>query len=405
MNAALKILFTGCTSIQVNPERRSSISKIDVPASIVEALRSRGHEVDWRQVTPGEDLSSYDVAWLNMAPINSLNGRAGAMGTLWAMSSGLPLVHFLDDWQFAAVWNGMRALARKPEMLFKWMLVGAAHRGEEAATHFSRESVMAAYNRILERDPSLKSKIYPERYYMRDTDEQVEPHKERLVAAARAFDKEIWDTGAVAVCPMYSWGDRSLVKKRLPKNIAPVEALDPSSTIYELILPHAPEYPKERVWMLGALMPHDTWIEKKRDSIGFEWPVEYMGARNMVKKYGGERVKTESDVIERYNRVWGILSPPYPHAGSGWWRSRFMYAAKVGSILVCDKGEGDPLGPAHRVTMKQVEAMSDDALKECAAQQAAELRPYMPAKESFVDHCENIVLRAYRESKGWTFNG
>jgi hypothetical protein len=396
----MKIIFTGCTALQINSQNRS-IQKIDVPASIVEALRSRGHEVDWRKVDPGEDLSSYDVAWVNLAPINSLNGRAGAMGSLWTLSSGIPCVGFFDDWQFSAVFNGMRALKRRPEMLTKYMLVGAAHRGEEAATYFDKAEVEAARARIIAANPEAEKKTYIDRYYYQDTDEGVLPHAKRLVATAEAFDKDLWSNGMVPVVPMYSWGDRSLVRKRMPKEMGPIEPLDPSSTIYELIQPHTPEYPKERVWMLGALMPHDTWIQKK----DFDWPLEYMGAKGMVKKYGGERVKTESDVLERYNRVWGILSPPYPHAGSGWWRSRFMYSAKVGSILVCDKGEGDCLGPAHRVTMKQVEAMSDDALKECAAQQAAELRPYMPTKESFVDHCESIVLRAYRESKGWTFNG
>lgn len=400
----MRIIFTGCTALQINSQNRS-IQKIDVPASIVEALRSRGHEVEWRKVTPGEDLSSFDVAWVNLAPINSLNGRAGAMGSLYTLSSGLPCVGFFDDWQFPAVFNGMRALKRRPEMLYKYMLVGAAHRGEEAATYFTKAEVEAARARIIEKNPEAEKKTYIDRYYYMDNDETVAPYADRLVATAAAFDKVLWETGMVPAVPMYSWGDRSLVRKRMPKEMGPIEPLDPSSTIYELIQPHTPEYPKERAWMLGALMPHDTWLDKKRQSTGFEWPVEFMGAKNMVKKYGGERVKTESDVIERYNRVWGILSPPYPHAGSGWWRSRFMYSAKVGSILVCDKGEGDLLGPAHRVTMKQVEAMSDDALKECAAQQAAELRPYMPTKESFIDHCENIVLRAYRESKGWTFNG
>ena len=78
----MKILMTGFTALQINTERRT-IQKIDVPALIVKALTDMGHEVDWRKVTPGEDLSSYDVAWVNLAPLNSLNGRQGAMGALY----------------------------------------------------------------------------------------------------------------------------------------------------------------------------------------------------------------------------------------------------------------------------------------------------------------------------------
>lgn len=401
----MRVIFTGCTSIQVNSQNRS-ISKIDVPASIVEALRSYGHEVDWRKVEPGEDLSQYDVAWVNLAPINSLNGRSGAMGALETLSSGLPCVGFFDDWQVSTVFNGMNAVVRRPLMLYKHMLVGAEHRGVEKATYFDGAEAWAAYNRLLEADPTLKGKIYVERYYFRDTDEAVRPHAERYVALAKAFINERWARGMVPVCPMYSWGDRSLVAKIFRKptrapSMGPIEALDPSSTIYPLIAPHEPLPPEEkkRAWILGALMPHDDWIERNE----WEWPIEYLGSKSVIRKHGGERVKTESDVIDRYNQHWGILSPPYMHSGSGWWRSRFMYAAKVGSVLVCGKGEGDPLGSAYKYSHKHVEAMSTEDLAAVARAQAEALRPHMPPPELFASHCDAIIRRAHREDKGWTF--
>lgn len=399
----MRVIFTGCTSIQVNSAGARSISKIDVPASIVEALRSFGHEVDWRKVEPGEDLSSYDVAWVNLAPINSLNGRSGAMGALETLSSGLPCVGFFDDWQVSTVWNGMAAVERRPGMIFKRMLVGAAHRGAEKATYFNLDEAQAAYDRLLSADPTLKSKLYVERYYFRDNDEAVAPHAERYVRLTAAFKNERWARGMVPVVPMYAWGNRAPVAQRMRKkspSLPPIEALDPSSTIYPLIGAHTPlpADEKKRAWVLGALMPHDAWVERRE----WEWPIEYMGAKAVIKKHGGERVKTESDVIDRYNQNWGILSPPYPHAGSGWWRSRFMYAARVGSVLVCDKGEGDPLGPAYKFKPQHIEAMSSEDLAAIAWAQADALRPYMPAPEQFAVHCDAIIRRAYREDKGWS---
>lgn len=396
----MRILFTGCTSIQISGERKPGlIQKIDVPASIVESLIAMGHTVDWRKVTPGDDLSSYDLAWVNLAPINSLNGRAGAMGALWALGSGLPCVGFFDDWQFPAVFNGMRAVVRRPEMLTKYLLVGAAHRGSEAATYFSRDEAYAAYDRILAAKPEAKGKVYVERYYFKDDDEHVLPHAARLVETARSFNQDRWDKGMVPVVPMYSWGNRGLVRKRFPAKFPPIEPLDPSSTIYPLIAPHTalPPEEKKREWLLGALMPHDDWVDKKE----WTWPIQFMGAKKLVRSRGGERVKTESDVIDRYNSVWGMLSPPYPHAGSGWWRSRFMYAAKVGSILVCDKGEGDPLGDAYRYRHSQIEAMPTEDLAAVAAAQAAALRPYMPSPETFYSHVSKIVNRAVKEDEGY----
>jgi hypothetical protein len=397
----MKVLMSGFTALQINTEKRT-IQKIDVPASIAQALRESGHEVDWRKITPGEDLSSYDVLWINLAPLNSLNGRQGAMGALYALSSGIPCVGFFDDWQFNTVFNGARALIRKPAMLYKHLLVGTEHRGEEGATYFSRADIEAAVERIKEVNPAAAKKCYIERYYMMDTDENIKPWEKRLVQAATDLVAKRWEAGMVPVCPMYGFGDRSIVRKRMPDELGPIEALDPTSTIIPTLQPviAKPAAEKKRAWVLGALMPHDTWLERKSP----DWPVEIVGSRKLIKKLGGQRFDTEQDVLEFYNHHWGILSPPYPHAGSGWWRSRFLYAAHVGSILVTDKGEGDPLGDAYKLTISDVEKMSDSELAAAAIAQQDALRPYIPEYSAFVEHCNRIIERAVREDKGVALN-
>lgn len=389
--------MTGFTALQINTERRT-IQKIDVPALIAKALSEMGHEVDWRKVTPGEDLSSYDVAWINLAPLNSLNGRQGAMGALYTLTSGLPAVGFFDDWQFNTVFNGARALIKKPEMLYKHLLVGSEHRGEEGATYFSRADIEAALERIKEVNPDAAKKCYIERYYMMDTDENVKPYEKRLVQAAKDLVADRWSAGMVPVCPMYAWGDRTGVRKRMPKEVGPIEALDPSVVVNDTLAAVTPKQQseKQRAWVLGALMPHDEWLAKKNPT----WPVEIVGSRKLIKKLGGQRLDTEQDVLEFYNERWGILSPPYPHAGSGWWRSRFLYAAHIGSILVTDKGEGDPLGNAYKLTISDVEKMSDDELAAAAKAQADALRPYIGTYEQFKEHVSHIVNRALTQDKG-----
>ena len=397
----MKILMTGFTALQINTERRT-IQKIDVPALIAKALNESGHEVDWRKVTPGEDLSSYDAAWVNLAPLNSLNGRQGAMGALYVLSSGLPAVGFFDDWQFNTVFNGARALVRKPSMLYKHLLVGTEHRGDEGATYFSREDIEAALERIREKDPVAAKKCYIERYYMMDTDENVKPYEKRLVQASEDLLARRWAAGMVPVCPMYAFGDRTSVRKRMPAEVGPIEALDPSSVVLETLAAVTPAKPqdKQKSWVLGALMPHDEWLAKKKP----DWPVEIIGSRKLIRKLGGKRLDTEQDVLEYYNERWGILSPPYPHAGSGWWRSRFLYSAHIGSILVTDKGEGDPLGDAYKITIADVEKMSDDELAALATAQREALMPYIGTYDQFKDHCNRIISRAMSEDKGVKLN-
>ena len=397
----MKILMTGFTALQINTERRT-IQKIDVPALIAKALTDLGHDVDWRKVTPGEDLSSYDAAWINLAPLNSLNGRQGAMGALYTLSSGLPSVGFFDDWQFNTVFNGARAMVRKPAMLYKHLLVGTEHRGEEGATYFSRADIEAALERVREKDPDAAKKCYIERYYLMDTDEQIKPYEKRLVQAATDMIDRRWEAGMVPVCPMYAWGDRTGVRKRMPSEVGPIEALDPSCVTFDTLnaITPKPAAEKKRAWVLGALMPHDEWLARK--NLG--WQVEIIGSRKLIRKLGGQRLDTELDVLNFYNERWGILSPPYPHAGSGWWRSRFLYAARIGSILVTDKGEGDPLGDAYKLTVADVEKMSDAELEAAAKAQADALRPYIGTYDGFKDHVEKIITRALKEDKGLKLN-
>lgn len=81
-----------------------------------------------------------------------------------------------------------------------------------------------------------------------------------------------------------------------------------------------------------------------------------------------------------------------------------MYAARVGSILVTDKGEGNPLGLPYKLTIKDVENMNDAELAAAAKAQGDALRPYMPTYETFVDHCNRIVNRALTEDAGLKIN-
>jgi hypothetical protein len=287
-------------------------------------------------------------------------------------------------------------------MLYKHLLVGTEHRGDEGATYFSRADIEAALERIRQVNPEAARKCYIERYYMMDNDENIKPWEKRLVQAATDLIDTRWAAGMVPVCPMYSFGDRSIVRKRMPSDVGLIEALDPTATVVPTMqgVTELAATEKKRAWVLGALMPHDGWLERK----SLTWPVEIVGSRKLIKKLGGQRFDTEKDVLEFYNNHWGILSPPYPHAGSGWWRSRFLYAAHVGSILVTDKGEGDPLGDPYKLKIADVEKMSTDQLAEAALAQRNALAPYIPHYDKFVEHCNRIIERAVAEDKGVKLN-
>ena len=77
-----------------------------------------------------------------------------------------------------------------------------------------------------------------------------------------------------------------------------------------------------------------------------------------------------------------------------------MYAARVRSVLCCDRNEGKPLGPAYMHKPDEIEKMEIDDLRQLAEDQANALRPYLPKPDAFIEHCDGIIQRAIREDKG-----
>lgn len=358
----MRVLFTGFTTLQCSPERRPGITqKLDVPALIADRLRALGHEVDWHKVSLGENLDRYDAAWINLAPPPSINVGKGCLGAMWALCSGLPAVGFLDDWQFPYTLRGAQNYVRHPERLY----------------------VRVGGKRLL----------------FGETDETTKKYHDQLIAGFAAYMGPRWEAGLVPVCPTYSWGDKSIIQRRMPAYVNPISTLDPSVITKRHLLETGDltSQPRERAWQMGSLAKHAEWLDRVRGRA--LWPVSAFGHRGA----GGTRLATETDVCRRYAAAWGVLSQPYPHAGCGWWRSRFIYAAWVGSVLVADKGEAADLGPAYAPSLEEVEELTNDELAKLAGEQRAALFPKLGNLASLTDEVDRAITRAVREDKGWTW--
>lgn len=315
----MKILITGFTGVQTNASagQLRLISNIN---SIRMALEDLGHEVEWRPVTPGEDLGSYDRI------VVSINGTGSwvspfALGGLWCIGKRKDTIFTLDDWQAHKAFTG--GVEKEQAVVWNPKLGRIGH--DEA------------FN-----DPHIKGVI----------DEAVEElcyihHRKELV-------------------PLLPNGDLEALKLGAPEAVA----YDPSS--YMFIYEYAPNVEKTRAWVCAGLSDKARWIGKQR--IG--WEIEYYG----VRKLGQPRVP-EAHLAGIYSERWGVLSPPHHHAGSGWFRVRFLMAAEAGSVLLCDMEEGKPLGPSYINSPAIVEQYSDAELKALAACQKEELYSGFWSKE------------------------
>lgn len=331
----MRILVTGFTKLQVDGVKKAQIQKIDVPRQIVDTLRQLGHWVDWRRSgfslqTDSVGRPHADLVWVNVAPCLSLNAPYALEGLHaigHAIEQQIPLVLFFDDWQV----RGTRSHARS----------------------FPR--LQAAKNQ-------LGKVIGGSNLYASDL-EQAAARLDTILLGARAL-AEGHPVARVAV-PMYAYGKRSIVLSTVLNgyHLERFESLDPTPFIQ--LIQTAPDglIPARR-HTLAALMDHKEWSEK----LHLTWPIEYLGNR----KIGAYRAKTELEVQERCNLNWGVLSPPYPQAGSGWWRSRYLYAAHLKRILISDLKDAALLGGPYveATNVRTVEAYNDTSLRELAEVQS-----------------------------------
>ncbi|HLZ10545.1 MAG TPA: hypothetical protein VKT80_18305 [Chloroflexota bacterium] len=352
----MKILYTGFTPLQVCSERAGKVTqKINVPRALRDLLVEDGHEVDWRVVRVGESLRKYDALFVNIGPIQSLNARMGALGSLWALSQYLPTIIHFDDWQVYQVLQQLESFLRLGDkQIFKIL-------GDDGEPFF----------KVNYDDPELVDK------------------RANIMGSAAALVSP-WKRW-LALCPMYEWGNKSVARQKLRfVDEWHFSFLDPSSVVVSKYEEPIPE--KERAWALASVMPPDYWLEKQKT---ITWPVHLFGTtKKNVREGRTTPLKTEDDVRREYAKRWGILSPEYPQAGSGWWRSRFIYAAQTGSVLYCGALDAAALGSAYQLSISEIQKQDDGNLGAIAARQAETLRPYIWSRSRLKEELRNVFKRA-----------
>ena len=356
----MRVLMTGGTNRQVKPpERRgnSGSTAIDVPAYIVAALEAAGHTVEWRHVTPGEDLhAQFDVVWFCWAPWLSRT-TPGTFSALYAWASGLPRVVFLDDWAYHQGFSHMRTIMN-PEA-----------KGE--AAYLCRPDFFGGPDRWTEEQ-------------LREWFPLIEGVGHNILTPGE------W-TRTTVVTPQYGWGSPELLRRdplwadytgeffKLDPSahVAPAENLD--------AVPASDE--RERRWALASLSPQKEWVDKQM----LRWPVAFFGCRSLNRKgVESPRLRTEADVFAAYRSSLGILAPPYSRLkGAGWFRSRWLYGALGGSYVL--SAQDDMLPGVTWRPGREVEAAPEADLAAWTREQGDFVRANMWSAAKFDEQCDRLV--------------
>lgn len=311
-------LLTGSTPSQLASS--GTILKILTATTALErGLEELGYRVDKRPVTPGEDLSAYDVV---LAGINKPNAIVSAYfyGALWALTQRPDAVLFVDDWQTRQLMPGIECLARDYERAFRL--------------------------------PKLRGQEWPEPVKV-----ALFSELNRLVEIAGSWPWPI-------LAPLFDGGDPALL--RLPGRVVPFDPT-PLTPRYPYV-----EAPKERKWVLASLL--------LKDPPETAWPIERYGSAARGKGGVGRsetnerqpRIR-EPDLARVYCGAWGVLSPAHDHPGSGWWRVRYLLAADAKSILSAHYDEAKILQSGYYTEASDplaVEALTDARLADLAKGQA-----------------------------------
>jgi hypothetical protein len=111
------------------------------------------------------------------------------------------------------------------------------------------------------------------------------------------------------------------------------------------------------------------------------------------RRHGLARI-TEEEVFGLYTQNWGVLAPPYYHAGSAWWRVRYLMAADSGAIIfndVKDQVKEVPQSAIFCPKAREVEQMSDSELHDLMLAQSHFLFAYSGSSEAFIQGADNWV--------------
>jgi hypothetical protein len=339
----MKILVTGTNAPHIGSDR--------VPwkyATGVEALvrtLELSNEVEWRAVTPGEDLSlqRYDKVMCVLGPPSALTAQYlyGVLWALWSRRGDIELI--VDDWQTHQIVNGYRTVARNFDRLWR---------------------------------PILNRKCREEAGAVKAQLEQAVT----MVASQNPWPWRVW-------APMF------------PVHAAKPELLGLPTTRWALFDPtsywwdrrrdlqcfRVPDEEREKVWISASLLNKQPWLKKRN----FSWPVYSFGN----KKLQQPRVK-ETEIIKLYGQSWGVISCPHNHVGSGWWRNRYQFAAMMGAVVYGSNKETEFYGDSYRESIALgIESMSLDQIRDVAFNQRSEYLARSWSKEELHDFVNKGIQR------------
>jgi len=337
----MKVLLTGMVTRQVKDPLTLSNRYMSFFHCLRAALDYGGHEVDWRGVEIGDDLSGYDVAIIGLHGLGAMATLRWKWGALWAAHK-LPHIPMLQDWRVRQI---LSELQQPADRLWRCSFIN----NDADWKRWKQAS----------KEPGI-SKVH----------EHWSGNKLHMVMA-----------------PVMRWGEPDDVLKLHP-GIGRVEGWDPSP-FYWNIEKNAPNEEKLRQWTCVSLTNQDDWIDTKEIS----WPVSKAWKKPGRAKLAADSFIDEEQLAALMGRSWGCLLPGYggKMPVRGWWRARYLLAPRCGNVLAGDTPEFTGLPGCFQNSIRRIEWMKDHELRNLAEEQQRAIWATLLSQEECAGHLTQIL--------------
>ena len=356
----INIYATGMNPADANALKRSPrVALFQAVDAMIERIRQDGNVVTWQRHKVGEieEIKDVDAVLVSVMLPRSLNCpyALGAIDAIaWALEFNKPLVIYLTDWAFFRANSEFKSIAKAGRDYFFKQIGGAPQYNEDPHWVDWRAEAMLDVCRMWN-DPN----------------------------------SNLWQRAEVLVPKYTNLGNIDIIQALVPTN-KPVLPMDPTPAFVRYLHPVSDERLRDmedriQSWILPSLLKDDTWLEKQH----LGWPVERFGPKGFTV------LEDERAVHRRYQEHVGALCPPYPTAGSGWWRSRWIHAARARTVLLCDRADALMVNPAYDYSGWQYEHMDTVQLRRIAEDQREMLFRTLQLE---MDVFGNQIMKAFRRA-------
>ncbi len=323
-----KVLFTGMTGIHVAANRRRDY--VSFTHVLQTMLTKLGYEVYWGTLVDFSHmkLSDFDLV---VCGLSQWNSRISAYSyNVLQCTAHKNIIYYVDDWQL----RNIEMTDKIYDRLF--------------------DNFMLQNNRM----PAISVK-----------------DKRHLQQMAKFFKGH----QLPLIVPTFNWGDPSILLNNMtnPNNFQ-LFPIDPSPFIDLQLTKNKIKYKK---WICASLkdIRNSSFIK----GLHLTWPVEFYYNKNYISEQ-----KLFTDV---YSKNCGVIAQKYYHAGSGWWRMRFLHAINSSSILIADPSEIGCIGEPFRLTPNFIESMTSSQLQTLAVEQRITFNHKMLSKQDTLTKLEEII--------------